>query len=473
MRAINKKIFFILFCLVASLTVSKNVYATEEFIKNEIKIANVFVDKNSVITLDIENEIHSTSINPEKIEIYRSESENGEYTLLSTVNCYEESNDDSEYEDDYDYYEENYEEENVEDYWYSAYPIQYIDKTAVAGKTYYYKIRTLAVVQDTTIYSEFNIPYKVTCITSPNKIKYVRSSKEKTFTIKWSKTSNVDGYTLYIKEFPNKYLSDLHYYSEYEIDGKERKELNYEEDMMEGYMPKYVYKKKFKKVATIAGASKTSYKYKKAKHGHGYIVKLCTYKNVNGKKVESTVSYNAHGVMDYYFCPNAENTKFNYKWPKTQKSAKKMMKTIKVKMWDYKNRTKHSGKKYTRYQYITVNKKYAPTVVQIYKEIYKSKKKPPIYEAGSFRWRKNEKSWSYHTVGTAIDMNCNENPMYGYNSKGKRKIVVGSFYKPKTNPYSIPRNGVIEKTFAKYGFDRYDNDLMHFNAGYICGSTNY
>ena len=59
--------------------------------------------------------------------------------------------------------------------------------------------------------------------------------------------------------------------------------------------------------------------------------------------------------------------------------------------------------------------------------IYKDKSKPPIYEAGSYRWRPNESSWSYHTVGTAIDMNCNENPMYSYtytkSGKVKKKII--------------------------------------------------
>jgi hypothetical protein len=131
----------------------------------------------------------------------------------------------------------------------------------------------------------------------------------------------------------------------------------------------------------------------------------------------------------------------------------------------------------TRTLWITVNKKYAATIKQIYKDIYKDKSKPPIYEAGSYRWRPEESTWSYHTVGTAIDMNCNENPMYKTeykkNGKIKKKIVVGSFYKPKSNPYSFPRNGVVENTFAKYGFYRLDHDLMHFNADYLSSNSNY
>lgn len=72
-----------------------------------------------------------------------------------------------------------------------------------------------------------------------------------------------------------------------------------------------------------------------------------------------------------------------------------------------------------------------------------------------------------------IWMNCNENPVYSYSDKKKSRIA-GSFYKPKTNPYSIPKNGVIEKIFAKYGFIRSSYDLMCFYAdGYTWDSSNY
>ena len=71
-------------------------------------------------------------------------------------------------------------------------------------------------------------------------------------------------------------------------------------------------------------------------------------------------------------------------------------------------------------------------------------------------------------------MNVNENPMFKrVNGKITKKAEVGSFYKPKTNPYSFPRNGVVENTFRKYGFYRLDHDLMHFEAHGNCGSCNY
>ena len=149
------------------------------------------------------------------------------------------------------------------------------------------------------------------------------------------------------------------------------------------------------------------------------------------------------------------------------------MTVIRVKTWDYKNHEAHKGKKVTKTLYIQVNKKYAPTIKKIYAEIYKDKTKPPIYEAGSFRWGEDELGY-YHCQGVAIDMNVNENPMFKRkNGKITKKPLVGSFYKPKTNPYSIPRNGVVENTFRKYGFYRLDHDLMHFEAHGNWGSCNY
>lgn len=437
MNSIWKSFFTVIVLLMGGLVISLTAHAEDTFSQNGINIQRVFVYENGAVEIEAEARFYFSDYSdtePDKAEFYRSDSKNGEYKLIGT---------------------ENY----LESYPY----IRYTDTATTLGNTYYYKLRFLKIVNGQTVYGELTDPIQITCVPSPGEIRYVRATKAKTFTIKWNPVSNVDGYEIYIKEFPNKYLDMLHYYAVYEMD---------DIDLTHSYVPDYVRKLKYKKVAAISGASKSSFKYKKAKHGYGYLVRIRTFKNVNGKKVYSTISFDAHGVMDYYFCNNAENTKFEYKWPKKQKTANKMMKTIKVKVWDYKNHVKHSGKKITRTLYIKVNKKYADTIKQIYKEIYKSKKKPPIYEAGSYRWRKDEAAWSYHTVGTAIDMNCNENPMYSGRGK-KRKIVVGSFYKPKKNPYSIPRNGVIEKTFAKYGFKRLDFDLMHFNAVQVYESSNY
>ena len=375
---------------------------------------------------------------PSGYELYRSEQADGEYVLMAGGGLT-----------------------------LSQYGVDVVDQTAAPGMLYYYKARYTALSGETVIYGAFSEIISVTVIPSPGKINSVRATKANTFTIKWNGTANVDGYNIYMKEFDNEYLYSMHEYSRLETDG-----INIDTYQI----PDDVKNMSFTLVDSVS-AGTTSMKYDKAKHGMGYIFAIRTYKLVNGNKVESSTMYAAHGVMDYYFCYNAENTKYKYSWPKTEKKARNACKTISVKVWDFTNHAKHSGSKKTRTLYITVNKKYAATVKEIYKEIYKDKSKPPIYEAGSYRWRQEESDWSFHTVGTAIDMNCNENPMYKYeykkNGKVKKTISVGSFYKPKSNPYSIPRNGVIEKTFAKYGFVRLENDLMHFNAESISTSSNY
>lgn len=368
--------------------------------------------------------------NPEKYELYRSSEVSDGYEMVASGTL----------ENDY-----------------SA---KISDKTAAIGSVYYYKVRYTN--SDGTVCGEFNNVVKVGVVPDPGKIKNVRATGKKTLTVKWKTVSNVDGYNIYYKEVDEEMMYGLHYFSKYESDG-----ISYYEDGAE--------KKPYKFYKSVSASAK-SVKFNKSKHGKGYLIKLKSYKLVDGKKVESVRGYVGHGVQDYYYCPNAENTKYKLVWPKSvsqgNKWAKKMT-VIAVKTWDYKNHEAHKGAKYTKTLYIQVNKKYAPTIKQIFKEIYKNKTKPPIYEAGSFRWGEDELGY-YHCQGVAIDMNVNENPMFKrVNGKITKKAEVGSFYKPKTNPYSFPRNGVVENTFRKYGFYRLNHDLMHFEAHGNCGSCNY
>lgn len=438
---VKRWLMVFLFCL--SIFMCKcEVFADATYNMN-IVIQNVQVNENGNVNLTLYNntsyysyyyEVLRSNREAEKyFEVYRSNQPNGSYELVGT-----------------------------KDWVDPEMATIFTDKGVAIGDTAYYKIRIKYCTAEEEKYGEFGEIQKVVVVPSPGKIKTVKATKAKTFTIKWDNVKNIDGYEVYVKEFENQYLGNLHYYSQYEIEGKDSSNVYDTVNQI-----------RFKKVASISNRKK-SYTYKKAKHGKGYIFAIKSYKSVGGKKVVGNIMYCAHGVMDYYYCENAENKKYTFKWPKSERQAKKLMTTIKVKTWDYKNHAAHKGAKKTRYQWITVNKKYAATIKQIYKEIYKSKEKPPIYEAGSYRWRPEESTWSYHTVGTAIDMNCNENPYYTYNSKGKRVISVGSFYKPKKNGYSIPRYGVIENTFLKYGFYRLNNDLMHFNTdGYVYPSCNY
>lgn len=429
------KNIIVLFVFALCLMSVKSVKA--EYVSGQCRIQATSVDANGKVTIrfqtshvyDINYDIPdiyvknpTTERNPNAFNLMRSDQKDGTYVVVS---CGMLGN--------------NYEDLIAE------------DTSAVVGQTYFYKIQLTNTISQKDI-GDPTDAVRIVVIPSASPIEYVRATKANTFSIKWAATANIDGYDLYAKELTSEQAYGVHNYSQYENDDFQVA-MNY---VMGAEVP-YV------KIATL-DANATSYTYKNVPHGLTYLFALRTYKMINGTKVYGNIMYCAHGVMDYYFCANAENTKYAYKWPKNRKAAEKMMTTIKVKTWDYKNHAKHKGAKKSRYQWITVNKKYAETIKLIYKEIYKDKSKPPIYEAGSYRWRPEESTWSYHTVGTAIDMNCNENPYYSYNAKGKRVISVGSFYKPKTNGYSMPRNGVIEKTFAKYGFVRLDNDLMHYNA---------
>ena len=115
------------------------------------------------------------------------------------------------------------------------------------------------------------------------------------------------------------------------------------------------------------------------------------------------------------------------------------MTTVAVKVWD-----KQGGRKFTRKFYLTVNKGIALSVKEMFKEIYKSKERFPIHEMGCYNWRGNS-STSEHCLGLAFDINSNEN----YMIDGK-KVLAGSFWKPKKNKYSIKMQ--IGKNIRKIRF---------------------
>lgn len=132
------------------------------------------------------------------------------------------------------------------------------------------------------------------------------------------------------------------------------------------------------------------------------------------------------------------------------------MAEITVRTWDIGS----DGEKYTRQFTVLVHKNLAPTVQQIFEEIYNGEEKFPIHYVGGF----SHGGRSEHTIGCAIDINPEEN--YYYNpSTGQ---TVGSYWKPGEDPYSIPLDGEVAKIFAKYGFTQgaYWSsavDYMHFS----------
>ena len=130
--------------------------------------------------------------------------------------------------------------------------------------------------------------------------------------------------------------------------------------------------------------------------------------------------------------------------------AKPNMVTITVPVWDINA----SGQKYTRQLSVEVHRNIAATVDQIFREIYACPARYPIHSLGGYRYEAR----SEHNCGLAIDINANEN---AYCSPAGQ-VLVGSFFSPETNEYSIPVGGEIDQIFAKYGFTR----GIYWRSGY-------
>ena len=139
--------------------------------------------------------------------------------------------------------------------------------------------------------------------------------------------------------------------------------------------------------------------------------------------------------------------------------AEKYQVTIQIPVWKLNS----SGKKYSSTATLKVHKKIAPTVKQIFKEIYQSDERFPIKDIGGYGWR-GAGSSSEHNLGVAIDINPNEN----YMCDNAGNALVGSFWRPGKNPYSISPDSDVVRIFEKYGFNwgvnwRSRKDYMHFS----------
>ncbi|MBE5923537.1 MAG: M15 family metallopeptidase [Lachnospiraceae bacterium] len=211
--------------------------------------------------------------------------------------------------------------------------------------------------------------------------------------------------------------------------------------------------------------STLSASYKKLTNGVTYYYRIYAYKTINGNRVLSFSSDVKGIAMDYYAYASEGyyqkvkrafgTEKKRDKNFKTEAKARRQMKTIKIKVWDFKNG--RNGKKITRVKYLTVNKNLAPTVKQIFKEVYESDEKQVIHDIGAYSYRTGQ-----HMYGLAIDVNPNEN----YMIDGK-KVMSGSFWKPKKSAYSIPLECDFVRIMNRYGFSRgfWGNrkDYMHFS----------
>ncbi len=145
----------------------------------------------------------------------------------------------------------------------------------------------------------------------------------------------------------------------------------------------------------------------------------------------------------------------------TKAEADYNMTNIKIPVW----KLGQNGEKYSSTMYLTVNRNLADEVVKIFNEIYHAPEKFPIKDVGGYSFRQTAfGSVSQHSYGTCIDINFDEN-YYCYPSG---QAIVGSFWKPYENPYSIPADGSVVKAFSKYGWTWGGNwknlrDYMHFS----------
>lgn len=133
--------------------------------------------------------------------------------------------------------------------------------------------------------------------------------------------------------------------------------------------------------------------------------------------------------------------------------------TITVQVWDFDS----DGNKVTKTKRFQIHEALASTVQQIFAEIYAGNERFPIYSLGGYCWR-GDGSSSEHCLGTAIDINPDEN----YMCTNGGKALTGTHWTPYSDPYSIPAESEVVRIFAKYGFGwggtwNSKKDYMHFS----------
>lgn len=132
-----------------------------------------------------------------------------------------------------------------------------------------------------------------------------------------------------------------------------------------------------------------------------------------------------------------------------------------VPVWRLNTQT---GVKTASKQYFLINKALADDMVKIFTEIFNDPSQFPIYEIGGYNWRGDINN-SEHNSGLAVDINANEN----YQVYPDGSIGAGSYWKPHKDPHSITEDGIVVKTFEKYGFSwggnawKSNKDYMHFS----------
>lgn len=308
----------------------------------------------------------------------------------------------------------------------------FVDKTKslVAGKKYYYKVRAIYTDGVDVQYGQDSAPKVILYSVPAVSFSSAKPAAGGTLQLKWKKVKGADGYEIRRSATENG---------------------------------------KYKLVKKINSSLAQKCTLSATECDGSFFYKIRAYRIVKGKKVYGEYSEARKAEMTNLAsdketyqqkCKRVFGKPYYMRYA-TQAQALKNMTTITVKVWDLDAK----GNKVTKQKMIIVHKNLALTLEKIFDEIYKGKEKFPIKAVGGFSWR-GDGSTSEHNQGTAIDINPNENCMV----EGNGTISSGSYWKPGTDPYSIPADGEVVKIFKKYGFrwgglgwSSGRKDYMHFS----------
>lgn len=151
----------------------------------------------------------------------------------------------------------------------------------------------------------------------------------------------------------------------------------------------------------------------------------------------------------------AEGIKAAY--PSDKAMADAITVSVTVPVW----RIGSNGEKVSSTATFSVHSAIADKVRLVFEDIYNGSEKFPIKDVGGYAWRGGK---SEHNGGTAIDINYNEN--YCIYNNGN---VIGKYWKPYEDQYSITPYGDVVNAFERHGFTwggdawRNPRDYMHFS----------
>jgi len=305
--------------------------------------------------------------------------------------------------------------------------VQFTDKKCKTGIKYYYKVRAFRTVNGKKKYSPYSEVISAKTKLNTPKLQGVTVASADTALLTWKKVAGASGYMIYRCDTKNG---------------------------------------KYKKVFDVKGSASVQAYVGGQENGKTYFYKVRAYRTVDKKKKYSAYSNIMSAVFNLLA---SENETYQekaqrifglpyYKKYGSKEEADRHMTTITIDVWDFAS---DGVTKVTKQRKLVVHQNIAPTVQQIFKEIYEGQERFPIKNVSGYTWR-GESSNSEHCCGLAIDINWEENYLID-----NGVIISGKLYEPGVNPYSIPTDGEVARIMKKYGFRQglWGNrcDYMHFS----------